>query len=170
MEGNRHISENFSQITYTVLLFITGALILLLVIGTVIGLVRFRSSEPLITFGNANRIEQMPAQTEDIRIYSGLGRLRIPLVNNSIMILSLSFPYSAGDIHFTEELASKTAELRTLATAYFSSLPEEALIHINEEIAKQEILRSFNNNLRLGRIETLFFNDMLVIDSENAQP
>ena len=73
------------------------------------------------------------------------------------------FPYPANDIAFTEELTVKVNDFRSMAYDYFSSLPQESLIQIDEDTAKREILRSFNNNLRLGYIRSLYFNDMMVI-------
>ena len=79
------------------------------------------------------------------------------------MILSIAFPYSANDFAFTEELAVKINEFRAIASGYFSSLSAENLNQINEEAAKQEILRRFNASLRLGRITDLYFSEMMVI-------
>jgi len=147
-----------------VLLSLAGALIFLLLTGTIFGLVRSRDAGPLLRFGNSARTAQI-AGNEDIRVFSGLGRLRIPLVNSSTLLLSIAFPYAANDIAFTEELAVKINDLRTIAAEYFSALPEEAIVQIDEETAKQEILRRYNNNLRLGRINALYFSDMMVIDA-----
>ena len=166
MKKFRPVNEKTQRITYIVLLSITGALVVLLITGTIIGLAR-KSDEPFISFKEQARTKQKPAGTDDTRVYTGLGRLRIPLVNSSTMILSIAFPYSSGDITFTEELAAKINDLRTLAADYFSGLPEDKLIQINEEEAKKEILRRYNAVLRLGRIETLYFNDMMLIDGIN---
>jgi hydroxypyruvate isomerase len=96
---------------------------------------------------------------------AGLGRLRIPLANSSILILSIAFPYAAGDAAFSEELAVRINDLRAIAGDYFSSLPAGSLHQIDEEAAKQEILRRFNANLRLGQITVIYFSDMMVIDA-----
>ncbi|MDR1839674.1 MAG: hypothetical protein LBQ93_08865 [Treponema sp.] len=154
------------RILYVVLLSLAGALIVLLIIGTVYGLVRSSKNDPLFTLGKPGENTVEPNfLTDDIRIFAGIGRLRIPLVNSSILILSIEFPYQAGDIAFTEELASKIGELRTLATDYFSGLPADKIIQIDEEAAKAEILNRYNTALRLGRIEALFFGDMMIIDA-----
>ncbi|MDR0321833.1 MAG: hypothetical protein LBI28_10040 [Treponema sp.] len=153
-------------IFYIVLLSIAGALIVLLAIGTIIGLARSRGGEPLLRFGGSTRTEQSSSQTDDIRVFSGLGRLRVPLVNSSTLLLSIAFPYSAGDVSFTEELAAKIGDFRAIASDYFSALPEESIIQIDEETAKQEILRRFNSGLRLGRISVLYFSDLMVISPE----
>jgi len=154
--------EKIQRILYAALLFTAGALIFLLLIGTIIGLVRPRNAAPVFTI---KKIKKEQAKPEDIRVYSGLERLRIPLSDSSILILSVSFPYSAKDIAFTEELAAKIGDFKTIMTEYFSSLPAEDAGQIDEETAKQEILKRFNANLRLGRIDALYFNDMTVIDS-----
>ncbi len=81
------------------------------------------------------------------------------------MILSIAFPYLAADTSFTEELAAKIGDFRTITADYFSSLPPEKIINIDEDAAKKEILRRFNAGLRLGRIDALYFSDMMIIDA-----
>jgi len=171
MKTTSQTIKKIPQVLYAVLLSIACVLFVILVVGTIIGLVRSRSSQPLINFGadvSANITPGSQAantnpQSDDIRIYSGLERMRIPLADSSILILSIVFPYPANDIAFTEELAVKVNDFRSMAYDYFSSLPQESLIQIDEDTAKREILRSFNNNLRLGYIRSLYFNDMMVI-------
>jgi len=158
-------SEKIPRTVYIVLLSLAGALIVLIFIGTVVGLARSKDSEPLIKIGGSSRTNQTGSQADDIRIFSGLGQLRIPLANSSTLLLTIAFPYSAGDITFTEELAAKIGDFRAIAISYFSALPAESITQIDEETAKQEILRRYNNNLRLGRIRTIYFSDMMVIDS-----
>lgn len=155
-------NKKLHKIFYTVLLFITGVLIVLLLTGTIFGLIRSGNPKPILAFKDSYRTEQI--KIDDIRVYSGLERLRIPLSNSSILILSVSFPYSAKDIAFTEELAAKINDFKTITTGYFSSLPVEKIIQIDEDTAKQEILKRFNTNLRLGHINALYFNDLMVID------
>jgi len=156
--------KKIPRIIYLALLFIAGALIVLLLIGTIVGLVRSRNAEPVFVIRGSSRTK--PANDDDIRVYSGLERLRIPLSNSSsILILSVAFPYSANDIAFTEELAVKINDFKAITTEYFSSLPAENAGQIDEDAAKQEILRRFNADLRLGRIDALYFSDMKVIES-----
>ena len=155
-------------IFYRVVISLICVLAVLLAAGTIYGLVRPADAAPVLRLGRSDGTEGTVRETavrnDDIRVYSGLGRLRIPLSNSSIMILSIAFPYSANDTAFMEELAAKTGELRNIAINYFSSLPADELANIEEETAKREILRLYNTALRLGRIEALYFNDMLIID------
>ena len=156
-----------SRILIITLLSIASVLFLILITGTIIGLVRPRHAQPLITFGQTanSQPQQTARQTEDIRVFSGLGRMRIPLANSSILILSIAFPYPAHDITFSEELAARIGDFRAIAADYFSDLPIENLNQIDDEAAKNEILRRFNDSLRLGRIETLYFSDMMILDA-----
>jgi len=150
------------RIVYITLLTIAGTLVIILIIGTIFAF--SCKAGPVLQFNDSVQ-ERTLEQSSDIRVFSGLGRMRIPLVNSSVMILSISFPFPADDIAFSEELAVRINDFKHMATDYFSTLPEDALVQINEETAKQEILRRYNNSLRLGRIETLYFNELRIIDS-----
>ncbi|MCL2196376.1 MAG: hypothetical protein FWB77_02045 [Treponema sp.] len=156
-------ANKISGTLYIVLLIVLGCLILLIILGTIFGLVRSETS-PVLKLGGSVRAEHAGTR-DDIRVFAGLGRLRIPLVNSSTLLLTIAFPYNANDAAFTEELAVKISDFRAIAAGYFSSLPEDNIIQINEETAKLEILKRYNANLRLGSIETLYFSDMMVIDA-----
>jgi flagellar basal body-associated protein FliL len=136
----------------------------LIAIGTVFALARPRDAQPVLRFG---RYEEIGKPTEinydDISIFSGIGRLRIPLVNSSTLILSIAFPYSQHDSAFMEELAVRINDFRSIAIEYFSSLPADKLINLDESAAKTEILKRYNVILRLGRIEAIYFGDLLII-------
>ncbi|MDR2942071.1 MAG: flagellar basal body protein FliL [Treponema sp.] len=159
-----------SQIVYLGMLSLAGVLILLLIIGTIIGVVRSSGAKPLFRFGKySGTSAQTPASGEDIRVFSGLGQLRIPLANSSTLILSIAFPYPAHDTAFTEELAAKIGDFRSLAAGYFSALPPDKIANLDESAAKQEILSRYNAALRLGRINALYFSDMMIIDANLQQ-
>ena len=143
----------------------SAAIIIMLLIGTIYGFARSPDAKPLFTASNLRQTQSSgSAQGDDIRIFAGLGRLRIPLSNSTTLLLTITFPYTANDIPFTEELAAKLGDLKAIAAGYFSALTESEIIQIDEDAAKQEILKRFNSNLRLGKITALYFSDMLVID------
>jgi len=149
------------------MLMLAGALAAVLAIGTIYAFARPSNSQPLFRLGKPAETASasaLPAYNDNTRVFSGLGRLRIPLSNSSTLILSIAFPYPAQDSAFTEELAAKIGDFRTLASGYFSALPAEELIVLDEETAKTEILRRYNSGLRLGRIESLYFSDLMIID------
>ncbi|MCL2174857.1 MAG: hypothetical protein FWB73_02310 [Treponema sp.] len=146
-----------------ILLLVIGVLVTLVIIGTVYAFARAPNAKPLLTLGNSGA-KQPLSESDDVRVFSGLGRLRIPLSNSSTLILSIAFPYSANDTAFTEELAAKIGDFRSIAEGYFSDLPESYLYPIDDETAKQEILKRYNGILRLGKITALYFSDMILLD------
>jgi len=158
--------SSLSRLFYTILLSIAGALIVFLAIGTVYALIRSPGKVPLFRLGRSveSEVRETAAQTGETRVFSGLGRLRIPLANSSTLILSIAFPYSADDAAFAEELAAKIGDFRAIASGYFSTLPAESVIQFDEDAAKQELLRRLNENLRLGRISELYFSDFMIIN------
>jgi flagellar basal body-associated protein FliL len=101
-----------------------------------------------------------------IAVFTGIGRLRIPVKGGSraTVVLSIVFPYPAEDRPFTEELAGKVSLFRQIAQDYFGSLPPEELAPLDEGRTKEELLRRFNAELRLGSIDVLFFNDLMILE------
>jgi len=112
-------------------------------------------------------------------VFSGIGTLRIQNAGKqaspsgkasetasetAVVILSISFPYKADDRPFTEELASHIGEFRSIAVNYFATMDRNKLVRLDEEQAKADILRQYNALLRLGRIETLYFSDLMIMD------
>jgi len=154
-----------SRVIIVFLLSVIAALVTLLAAGTIFALVRPQGAQALFTLDGSRRESLADwSSGNDVRVFSGLGRLRVPLSNSSVLILSIAFPYPASDTAFTEELAAKIGDFRTIAAGYFSALPEADIIQIDEDAAKLEILRRFNNTLRLGRLTALYFSDLMIID------
>jgi flagellar basal body-associated protein FliL len=99
-------------------------------------------------------------------IFTGIGRIRVSAGETEplTVVLSISFPYFPGDKAFSEELASKVREFRSISADFIASLSEEELWRQDEEAIKGELLRRYNRILRLGRIESLYFSDFMVIN------
>ena len=165
MKINFTVNPEVQRILYTALLSLAGALIGLLLIGTIFGIARSGDAKPILHLGKQTGAGSAQTYNDDIRVFSGLGRLRIPLSNSSTLVLSIAFPYRHNDTAFTEELAVKIGEFKEIALDYFSSLPADRAAKIDEEAAKTEILRRYNEILRLGRIENLYFSDMMVLEA-----
>jgi flagellar basal body-associated protein FliL len=165
-----------------VLLILT--LLGLLAAGTAYALLRSPASGPLFRIGSpaasgANQSGAAPAgrapDSDALSVFTGIGRLRIPLQGGvsasaaggpapATLILSVAFPYPPGDRAFSEELASKVGDFRSIVVDYFSSLPAGELVSLDEEAAKTEILRRYNAGLRLGTIKSLYFSDLMLIE------
>jgi flagellar basal body-associated protein FliL len=102
----------------------------------------------------------------DAAIFTGLGRLRCPTAGPGpvLVILQASFPYFPGDRPFSEELVFRLRDFRSLTAAYFAALSPEELRSKGEDQVKAELLEKYNALLRLGRIETLYFNEYMVVE------
>jgi flagellar basal body-associated protein FliL len=154
-------------IAYRIAVALALVLVLVLVGGSLYAVLRGPDSGPLFRIGGGNGNEVLNGQTapEALNVFSGIGRLRIPLEGepSATLIISISFPYPGEDRPFAEELASRIGDFRSIAILYFGSLPPEKTGLIDEAAAKAEILDRYNKLLRLGRIETLFFGDLMVV-------
>jgi len=173
MKREIDVPGNKLIIFYRVVVVIMLLLVALLIVGSLYAFLRSRDSGPLFRIGGKGRGSvQESAFREGIRegdkpynVFSGIGTLRIQNADKpAVIIISISFPYKAEDRPFTEELASNIGEFRSIATNYFANLPKDRLAKLDEEQAKAEILRQYNAILRLGRIETLYFGDLMIMD------
>lgn len=158
----KEYSYNGPIFIYRLLIIITLSLFGVIVLGSVYAAIRPANSGPLLRVGRAIPETQESILSGDIGIFTGIGRLRIPLSDSSTLILSIVFPYPAEDRAFYEELAARTDNFRTIATGYFTSLRRQT--GIDEEAAKAEILNRYNAILRLGKIQVLYFNDLLILE------
>ena len=176
MKREIDVPGNKLVIFYRVVVVIMLLLVTILIMGSLYGLLRSRDSGPLFRIGGGkcggSVQDSGGAFREGVRegdnpynVFSGIGKLRIQNTDKpAVIIISISFPYKAEDRPFTEELATNIGEFRSIATKYFANLPKDKLVKLDEEQAKAEILRQYNALLRLGRIETLYFGDLMIVD------
>jgi hypothetical protein len=125
-------------------------------------------------------------------VFTGIGRLRIPLApagnspaapsaaapfpaggsgaerplpeGQTALVIFITFPYSPRDQAFAEELASKAGDFRRIAVDYFSPRSAEELRALDEEEIRAGLLGVYNSVLRLGKIGTLYFNELLILE------
>jgi hypothetical protein len=143
-------------------------LVLIILAGTLYAVIR-RPPAPL---PGADPESAGGVQDPGNAVFTGIGRLRIPAGGGSgadsspqaVVILSVVFPYSPEDRPFTEELAGKIPLFRRIIGDYFGALSREELNPLDEQGAKEELLRRFNRELRLGSIESLLFADLMILE------
>ena len=154
-------------ILYRIAMALIIALVLVLAAGSLYALLRPADGGPLFRIGERRPSPGPVSSLADgeVGVFSGIGSFRIPLTGQppSTVILSISFPYPANDRAFTEELASRMGDFRSIVTEYFSALSADAIAGLDEDAAKAVILRRYNALLRLGRIETLYFSDLMIV-------
>jgi flagellar basal body-associated protein FliL len=154
-------------IFYRVVVALILVLAVVLITGSLYAAFRSPDSGPLFRIGgDGERGGGEPVPVREVNVFSGIGRLRIPLAGepSATLIVAVSFPYPADDRAFAEELASRIGDFRSIATEYFAALSPEKAATLNEEAAKADILERYNALLRLGKIETLYFGDLMVVD------
>jgi len=175
MKREIDVPGNKLVIFYRVIVVIMLLLVALIIAGSLYGVLRSRDSGPLFRIGGkgGGAVQDGGADLREggrdgdnpYNIFSGIGTLRIQNADKTaVIIISISFPYKAEDRPFTEELASNIGEFRSIATKYFTNLPKDKLTKLDEEQAKADILKQYNALLRLGRIETLYFGDLMIVD------
>jgi hypothetical protein len=102
-----------------------------------------------------------PAAGEEV--FTGIGRQRLATKDGALLVLSVTFPYDAGDGPFSEELAARTGDFRALCAAWSAALSADEIYGKSEEEIKASLLGQFNGVLRLGSIKALYLNDFLII-------
>lgn len=97
--------------------------------------------------------------------FTGIGRIRVSTKDPQpgMVIIFVSFVYYPDDKTFSEELALRVGDFRSIIEDYIGSFSVTELHTLSEENIKAELLRRFNALLRLGQIETLFFSDFMVV-------
>jgi len=112
--------------------------------------------------GGAPGAEGAPGE----RIFTGIGRLRLSTAEpqSAMVILSITFPYVPEDRAFSEELAARVRNFRTITEDYFQSITLRDLRNKSEEQLKADLLERFNRILRLGKIPRIYFIDFMILE------
>ena len=156
------------MILYRMLLVLAMLLALIILAGTIYALA-FRPKQAAVS-SPFTPPASFGLESSGASIFTGLGRLRCPTARNpagsdpGMVILQAAFPYHPGDKPFSEELASRIREFRSITTAYFAGQTVEELDRKTEENIKTELLSRYNAVLRLGQIGTLYFNEYMIIE------
>lgn len=166
-----------------VLVYIILSLLIILLLGTIIGFIKkaIVSKQTLFNDPSPNQIEKLNKRTgQDLSAFTGLETLRItckaeetePLDEQGqtqeiqentppILVVSPWFSYKNDDEQFFEELSKKSSVITSIITYYFSSKTKAQILQTNEEIIKEALLKEINAQLRLGKIDQLFFTEFV---------
>jgi flagellar basal body-associated protein FliL len=174
----KRIIKPFSRkllIVYRIEFVLLLAVVLLLAGGSLYAVLRSPDKAPLFRLGGkAGGIGAAASgggtgaltgnDNNELSVFTGIGRIRIPVAPSATLVLSIAFPYPPNDGPFVEELASKIPDFKKIINGYFSSLSADEISNLNEEAAKAELLKRYNAILRLGVIGALYFSDLLIIE------
>ena len=156
-DGKSRIISN----VYRCLVICLFSLGLIFLGGTIYG-VFFLSS----TLEQTKTTKQHGQELGQGQTFSGIGLLRIPTNDpqpGTVIIFTL-FDYNQDDKAFSEELALRVRDFREILIGYLGSFSVYDLQNQKEEFFKNEILRRFNEILKLGRINTLYFSEFMIVE------
>jgi flagellar basal body-associated protein FliL len=173
--GPAPLSRGMRRLTW-VLTGIVCGLALVILAGTLYAV--FRDSggvspestqDGISATGGDSGAGELEGQSPGNAVFTGIGRLRIaaedlPGAAPRAVVVSVVFPYPPEDRPFTEELAGKVPLFRRIIRDYFGALSGEELNPLDEQRAKSELLRRFNAELQLGKIELLLFNELMILE------
>lgn len=139
---------------YRVLLIIAALLVLVILIGTIVGLVN-KWKKPVIKSSGSAQVSE--------EIFSGLGTMRIPTADPEpeTLVISITFPYNKSDISFSEELASRLSRFKTATAEYLGAFTAEELSAMDADTVSGELLKRYNSILRLGKIKQLYIHEFM---------
>jgi flagellar basal body-associated protein FliL len=113
------------------------------------------------------------SQTQN-SVFTGIGRLRAGLAvparqgsaadGPATAVVTIAFPYNSADRPFLEELSFNTRKFRSITTDYFASIPQDSPLLTDEAALKHELLSRYNSLLYLGKIDTLYFTEFIIVD------
>lgn len=98
-------------------------------------------------------------------IFGDIGVLRAKTADAEpvTVVVSPFMPYPSDDIAFREELVQKTRTLRASMLGWFASHTFSEINKLGEDGVKRELIAVINANLVLGRIETVYFDEFMVL-------
>ena len=149
--------EQKSKTVYKILLFITAALIIILVSGTILGI-------------NTNKTEKTERpdfkDTVTKNLFDDLGRIRILTADKQAgaAVVSPVLEYNGDDKAFQEELIQKKEEIRTVVLNWFSTKSVYELYTMPDETIKKELLHSINELLDLSKVKNLYFKEFVILN------
>ncbi len=149
--------EQKSKTVYKILLFITAALIIILVSGTILGI-------------NTNKTEKTERpdfkDTVTKNLFDDLGRIRILTADKQAgaAVVSPVLEYNGEDKAFQEELIQKKEEIRTVVLNWFSTKSVYELYTMPDETIKKELLHNINELLDLSKVKNLYFKEFVILN------
>jgi flagellar basal body-associated protein FliL len=145
------------ELVYRGLLVTAVALALVLITGTIYGLVKKGATpEKAVPSSELSAFEG---------VFSGLGTMRIQTADSppETLVISIAFPYDKNDRPFSEELASNLSRFRAAAGQYLGAFTAKALAALDTDMVNKELLSRFNSALRLGKIKELYILEYMLL-------
>ena len=146
------------ELVYRGLLVVAAVLVLVLITGTVYGLIK-KGTAPEKKTASGGEFADFEG------IFSGMGTMRIPTADPEpkALVISIAFPYDKNDRPFSEELASSLPRFREATFRYLGAFTAEALAALDTDTVNKELLSRYNSVLRLGEIKELYILEYILL-------
>ena len=176
MTENREMRPN--GFLSLILAIILGFIVLIIASGTI-----WAFSKGKISFGSVHKPstrslftneQNRPAPADIIArdpdgktaVFGDIGLLRAATADKKAVtvIISPFMPYDSADLAFQEELVQKTRSMRAFVLDWFRSRTIGEIGKLGESGVKGALLEGINKLLVLGKIETVYFSEYMVIE------
>ncbi|MBQ0161955.1 MAG: flagellar basal body-associated FliL family protein [Treponema sp.] len=84
--------------------------------------------------------------------------------NGTNLVVTPWLTYTSKDSAFYEELVQKKQTLTNIFMNYFATRTQKELFTLGEKKIKAELLELINDELILGKIEAVYFDDYIFLD------
>lgn len=171
--------ESASRFLTVILLIIAAFVAFVIASGTVWACVRtsgtaaspsgkrlFSSKTDSAAIESALNAGSSPDASPEAALFSDVGPLRASTAdgNGTVIVIQPYFPYPSDDIAFREELVKKTRTVRAGILDWFASRTVVEIRRLGETGVKQAILDVVNGVLVLGKLDTVWFSEFMVLD------
>lgn len=160
------------------LAIVAAALVLFIAIGTVWGFASGRArlganrkpaERNLFVGGKRNPAPEEVAARDGsgkTAIFADIGVLRAATADARpvTIVVSPFLPYPADDVPLSEELVSKNRANRAAIAGWFRSHTLKEITRLGEDGVKRELLELVNANLVLGKLQSMYFEEYMVIE------
>ncbi len=149
----------------SVLYFIIFVLIFIILIGTLFAFINKQTQ----TGKNLRHQDPSPQALNDtLTSFTELGQIRTSTATDAnqrqaTIILEPWFSYEKTDSAFLEELLGKRKKIRSIISDYFLLHTYSQLMDIGENRVKVELLHLINNELTMGKISAIYFEEYLFL-------
>lgn len=105
-------------------------------------------------------------KTGNTEVFTELGTLRTGTRDEPSIpiVIKPYFSYPADDTQYYEELCRKNRKMQLLITSYFADFTKEQLLENGEQKVKSDLLHLINDELVLGQIQALYFEQYIFFD------
>lgn len=155
--------HSLSKINYFLILLLCGILFVIIFVSAY-----FLFSKPDDKINEYRKVDN-PVNLQksvDYSVFSDFGRLRTFTADNpQIPVVVLPFiSYKTENTFLYEELCQKQRKIKTIILQFFTQKTQKELFSMGEEIVKSELLKLINEELAMGKIEALYFEEYIFLE------